>query len=108
MILRVLIAIAALAGLAGCVDLSDDPDAEPNTVWQNTYSPDVPYYNVTGAAVAAYGSPSAQGGVVGTVTANDGGFIRNCNATLDWCEISFGRLGETGWVDMRAFGGRAS
>ena len=102
---QLVIAATVLASLTGCVGGFDGPEQASNTVWQNTYSPDVPYYNVSGAAVAAYAAPSAQGGVVGTVMPDDGGFVRNCNASLDWCQISFDRLDETAWVDMRAFGG---
>lgn len=75
--------------------------------WQSAFSPDVPYYNLSEAPVTAYTEANGTE-VAGTVAPGGGGFIETCNEALDWCLIPFGENGETGWVDMTAFGGVAN
>ncbi|MEQ8658540.1 MAG: hypothetical protein RIC24_14660 [Hyphomicrobiales bacterium] len=79
----------------------------PDVDWQSTFSPDVPYYNLSEAPVTAYTEPNGIE-VAGTVAPGGGGFIETCNEALDWCLIPFGDNDETGWVDMTAFGGVAN
>ncbi len=75
--------------------------------WQSAFSPDVPYYNLSDEPVMAYTVPNGTE-VAGTVAPGGGGFIETCNEALDWCRVPFGEAGETGWVDMTAFGGVAN
>ncbi|MFN3226720.1 MAG: hypothetical protein ACE360_10795 [Hyphomicrobiales bacterium] len=75
--------------------------------WQSAFSPDVPYYNLSEEPVTAYTEPNGTE-VAGTVAPGSGGFIETCNESLDWCLVPFGEDGESGWVDMSAFGGVAN
>jgi SH3-like domain-containing protein len=75
--------------------------------WQSAFSPDVPYYNLSEEPVTAYTEPNGTE-VAGTVAPGSGGFIETCNQTLDWCLIPLGGEGQSGWVDMEAFGGVAN
>ncbi|MBO6673701.1 MAG: hypothetical protein JJ908_07955 [Rhizobiales bacterium] len=75
--------------------------------WQSAFSPDVPYYNLSEEPVMAYTEPNGSE-VAGTVAPGGGGFIETCNESLDWCLVPFGEDGESGWVDMSAFGGVAN
>lgn len=74
--------------------------------WQASFSPDIPYYNMSDAPVMAYDAPEGTE-VVATLAQGEGGFIETCNEALDWCEISLGD-GSTAWVDMSVFGGVAN
>lgn len=80
----------------------------PDVDWQSTYAAEVPFYNLSDAPVQAFTQPDPNSAAVGDVAPGSGGFIETCNATLDWCLIPFGEDGQTGWVDMQAFGGVAN
>lgn len=82
------------------------PDQPADVDWQTSFSPDVPYYNLSEEPVMAYDAPEGTV-VVATISQGQGGFIETCNAALDWCEIALGD-GSTGWVDMEPFGGVAN
>lgn len=78
------------------------------SIWQQSFSPDVPYYNISAKPVVARLSPELSSPPVGSIAPKNGGFIKTCTAAADWCEIGFGGKGQTGWVDMKAFGGFAN
>lgn len=93
----------ATQDLAAAADEAMTADVD----WQSAFSPDVPYYNLSEEPVMAYTEPNGSE-VAGTVAPGGGGFIETCNESLDWCLVPFGEDGESGWVDMSAFGGVAN
>lgn len=110
-----LVCAAAAFWLAAC-DTQTPPQERPakqafgveKAIWQKRLSPDVPYYNITGAAVSARAAPELTSPPVASVPPGGGGYIKTCTQAADWCEIGFGGDGQTGWVDMKAFGGVAT
>lgn len=99
----------AVQGVASAISDQLDalvPDQPVDVDWQTSFSPDIPYYNLSEEPVMAYDAPEGTM-VVATIGQGEGGFIETCNAALDWCEISLGD-GSTAWVDMEPFGGVAN
>ncbi|MEM9232787.1 MAG: hypothetical protein AAGA69_00945 [Pseudomonadota bacterium] len=131
MIIRSIAAISGMLLLTACGQEASEPDTpqddsrrtapapqsesvapaangEPaGSDWRTQFSPDIPYYNISGAPVTAHAAADPDSPVVGTVAIGDGGFIKACNSDATWCEITFGGNGASGWVDMANFGGRA-
>ncbi len=100
-------AATAVEGAAQAIEQQVATEA-PNVDWQSTYAAEVPFYNLSDASVQAFTQPDPNSVVVGEVAPGGGGFIETCNASLDWCLIPFGGEGQSGWVDMQAFGGVAN
>ncbi|MEM1287734.1 MAG: hypothetical protein AAGH60_05235 [Pseudomonadota bacterium] len=89
-------------------DAAEEVATATAPAWHSAFSPDVPYYNISDAAVSAFAEASASSEAIGTVEPGGGGFIEACNDDNTWCRVPFGSDGQVGWVDMSAFGGNAN
>ncbi|WP_298967079.1 hypothetical protein [uncultured Roseibium sp.] len=79
------------------------PETQIDPNWTNRYSPDVPYYNISGSDKPAFGGADPQTALVGQVRPNDGGFVKECAINSTFCKITFGGNGQEGWVNMTDF-----
>lgn len=76
-----------------------DPD------WQDRYTPDVPFVNITDAQVPIYSSPTATV-VTGLLQPTEGGRVDGCVLDRPVCRLIYKGDG-SGWVNMSAMGPRA-
>lgn len=87
-------------------------DTRPRTqtapYWTTRYTPDLAYVNNTAGRVNVRTGPGANYARVGQLRPREGGFIQNCNQSLDWCQISYGGQGGAGWVYMPLLSAYAS
>lgn len=103
--------LAAVLIASGCTAMSQNDAVEISEEvvdWTTRFSPDIPYYNISGSAIDVRSGLGAEAEVIGRLSPNDGGFIKGCGPQALYCEISYGGYGATGWVDMSKMGGNAS
>ena len=74
-----------------------------NKDWNQAYQDNSAYYNNTHGRLNIHKGPGKDYNVIGYVTKNEGGFIRNCNYDLQWCLMEFGGEPPTGWVEVKYF-----
>lgn len=71
-----------------------------NTEWQTAFNADNAYYNNTNGLLNIRTGPSDEYKVVAYLKPREGGFIKNCDYDLQWCELNFGGKPQSGWVNM--------
>lgn len=87
--------VAVTLGLAACASEPVD--------WTTKYAADALYQNKSNISVTVFRAPDSASTPIGSVLPNDGGYIQTCNDDASWCRLSYGGLGESGWVKMTPF-----
>jgi uncharacterized protein YceK len=79
------------------------PAVDANGTWESNVARDIPYFNMSTAAIPIYSEPERET-EIGSLAPGTGGYIETCSDAMPMCKVAYADAA-SGWVRMDHMGG---